>query len=121
MNYQEREAAKSEALDVLHDPEATTHKKAWYALHKLIAAHYWRAKEDVDRAKAPFRRRVHGHRYSPLYELDIDVYTRHWLWSNADTLLPPGVAQEIAAHWYYEPEEHKMLPKGMSMYGERSN
>lgn len=120
MNYEEREDAKRSAWAVLGDQKADLHTKAMYAL-RLIEAHYWRAKEDVDRSKAEFRRRVHGMRYSHFYELDIDVYTRHWLWANADRLLPPGVADEIARCWGYEPEQHKMLRKGMSMYGEQPN
>ena len=119
MDYFDQEEAKKEAWAVLRDKDATTDKKTWYALHKLIAAHYWREKNALEKSNAKFRRRVHGVRYSPHYELDIDVYTRHWMWANADRCLPPEVIAMITDFWGYRQEEHKMMPKGLSMYGEK--
>lgn len=117
MNNQECEDAKKEAWEVLRDPEATTWKKAWFTVHKLITADYWLVRDKVDFASYSFRRKVHGRRYMSGYKLDIDVYTRHWLWANGDTF-PSDIIQEIANRFYYEPECHKMMPKGSTMYVE---
>ena len=118
MNYNEQEAAKQEAWAVLRDPGATVYKKAWYALHKLCTPHYWRARQALEKEKAPFLRKVHGNRYSRYYELDIDVYTGHWLFANASLLFPAEVLDAIATYFSYTPQEHKLMQKGMTMYGE---
>lgn len=118
MNYQEREDAKKIAWAVLIRPDVSPREKAFHAL-KLIEAHYWRAREAVEGMPAPMRRKVHGRRYSRFYELDIDVYTRHWLWANGEKCLPASVLEVLKDDWFYEPEQHKMLGKGCSTYGER--
>lgn len=120
MDLKEREIAKKEAWNVLHDPEADVYKKAWYAVHKLIDAYYWGARKTLDKAKSPFRRRVHGKRFCRGYELGIDVYTRHWLWANGDRILPPDVLDVIRSVWGYSAEEHKLLPKGQTRYVDTS-
>jgi hypothetical protein len=68
-----------------------------------------------------FQRRVLGRRYSPWYELDIDVYTRHWLWANGDRVNEQDAVRYVIDEFGYAPEQNRFLPKGASIYREPSN
>lgn len=81
-------------------------------------AHYWRAKDALFNASAAFRKKVHGKRYQRSYQLEIDTYTRHWLWAIGCELIKDDqeALEYIMKELRYKPEECKYLPKGMSMY-----
>lgn len=91
-----------------------------YLLHYIIAAHYWRAREHIEESKnsKSLLRKIRGKKYYPGYTLDIDHYTRHWLWANHDRrdLFPIEVIESMKSDFFYEPEENKHLPNGMSCY-----
>lgn len=91
MDYYEREKRKAEAWKLLSAEDTSLTIKA-RALLLLIEAHYWRAREHLEARPKAEQRRIHGKRYCRGYELDIDVYTRHWLHANGDRM-PPEVVQ----------------------------
>ena len=114
MDYANRELLKREA-GAVHAAGGALHDRAWALLY-LIEAHYWRAKQAVDAAPPAFRRRVHGARYSPEYELCIDVYTRHWLHANGVRLGRPDELAYLSNEFGYSPEANACLPTGASEY-----
>lgn len=114
--YEEREDAKREGWHEIRNSDSVQ-KKAWYFLNRIIWAHYWRAREDVEQKKnkRSFLRAIRGKKYYPLYTLDIDHYTQHWLWANQESV-SPEVMKAIKEIYFYEPEENKFLPKGYTQY-----
>ena len=114
MDYYEREQQKSEAWKLLAAKDTSLTIKA-QALLRVIEAHYWRALEHLDALPRAAQRRIHGKRYSPGYQLDIDVYTRHWLHANGDRIAPE-VVECVRELWHYEPEQSRFLAKGYSIY-----
>jgi hypothetical protein len=114
MGYQEREQQKAEAWRLLEAEETSMTIKA-QALLRVIDAHYWRAREHLEARPRSEQRRIHGKRYSPGYQLDIDVYTRHWLHANGDRI-PSGVVECVREQWHYEPEPSRFLAKGQTSY-----
>jgi hypothetical protein len=114
MNYHEREQQKTEAWRLLGDPETSLMTKA-QALLRVIEAHYWEAREHLEARPISEQRRIHGKRYCPGYQLDIDVYARHWLHANGDSM-PPEVIETVREHWYYKPEPSRFLAKGQTSY-----
>jgi hypothetical protein len=120
MTYETQEALKREAWSVINDKTASVEKKAHAALYGLIQSHYERAVGHLEGAKKAFRKKVHGKNYSRYYELEIDTYIRHWLWANG-ACLAPEVLAKITEVWSYTPQEHELLPKGGTSYGDRPN
>jgi hypothetical protein len=118
LDFKARETLKSEAWSVIGG-DASNIDKAWALLY-VIEAHYWRAKQILEALPVVKQRRVHGKRYSKGYELDIDVYTRHWLWSNkdADALKNKScnLVELLKEFFGYEPEQSKFLPVGHTIY-----
>lgn len=115
LDYQQRETLKREASAVMNS-DATLHARSWAALH-FIEAHYWRALECLEDSSRTLQKKVYGINYGTGYELDIDVYTRHWLHANGDKLSDAitGYLKEV---FYYEAVESKYLPRGASIYRE---
>lgn len=114
MDYHKREQQKAEAWRLLGDTETSLTIKA-QALLRVIDAHYWEAKERLEARPKAEQRRIHGKRYAPGYQLDIDVYTRHWLHANGDRIAPE-VVEVVREQWCYEPEESRFLAKGQTSY-----
>lgn len=114
MDYHEREQQKAEAWRLLAAEETSLTIKA-QALLRVIDAHYWRAREHLEARPRAEQRRIHGKRYCPGYQLDIDVYTRHWLHANGDRIAPE-VVECVREQWYYEPEPSRFLAKGQTSY-----
>jgi len=119
MDYHEREKRKAEAWKLLSAEDTNLTIKA-QALLLLIDAHYWRAREHLEAMPKADQRRIHGKRYCRGYELDIDVYTRHWLHANGDRM-PPEVVQCVQDQWYYKPEQSPFLAKGQTSYSPHRN
>ena len=119
MDYHEREKRKAEAWKLLSAEDTSLTIKA-QALLLLIEAHYWRAREHLEARPKAEQRRIHGKRYCRGYELDIDVYTRHWLHANGDRM-PPEVVQCVRDQWYYEPEQSPFLAKNQTSYSPHRN
>ena len=114
MDYAEREQQKTEAWRLLTADDTSLPIKA-QALLRVIDAHYWRAREHLEARPRTEQRRIHGKRYCPAYQLDIDVYTRHWLHANGDRIAPE-VIDTVREQWYYEPEASRFLAKGQTSY-----
>lgn len=114
MDYHERERQKTEAWQLLAAENTSLTIKA-QALLRVIDAHYWRAREHLEARPRTEQRRIHGKRYSPGYQLEIDVYTRHWLHANADRIAP-DVIETVREQWHYEPEQSPFLAKGQTSY-----
>lgn len=85
------------------------------ALLRWIDECYWDARKHFEAMPKAVQKRIHGKRYSPGYEMDIDVYTRHWLAANGDKLAP-GVLDYVREHFGYEPEPSRFLGKGQTIY-----
>lgn len=115
MDYYEREEMKAEAWECIRSEYTSIEEKA-YALFRIIEAHYWRAKEQLADMPASFRRRVHGKRYSKSYELEIDIYTRHWLAANKNMPVGNDVIEYLINELGYKPEPSKFLPIGATSY-----
>jgi len=114
MDYNEREQQKTEAWKLLRSEETSLVIKA-QALLRVIDAHYWRARERLEEQPKSVQRRIHGKRYLPGYELDIDVYTRHWLHANRH-IIAPDVVECVREQWHYDPEPSRFLAKGQTIY-----
>jgi len=114
MDYHDLDKQKAEAWRLLASEETSLPIKA-QALLRVIDVHYWRAREHLESRPRSEQRRIHGKRYSPGYQLDIDVYTRHWLHANGDSIAPE-VVEYVREQWYYEPEQSKFLAKGQTSY-----
>lgn len=114
MDYLEREQQKSEAWTLLAAEDTSLPIKA-QALLRVIDAHYWRAREHIEALPRAAQRRIHGKRYCPGYQLDIDVYTRHWLHANGDRIAS-DVVDFVREQWSYEPEPSRFLAKGETSY-----
>lgn len=117
MDYFEREEMKAEAWHCLGSELLSINEKA-YALFRIIEAHYWRAREQLDDMPASFRRRVHGKRYSKFYELEIDIYTRNWLAANQNIPVGQDVFEYVINELGYKPVPSKYLPVGSTSYRE---
>lgn len=115
MGFEEREAMEKEAWKVIHSETATIHPKAQGML-KVIESNYWQAREDLESMPKAAQRRIHGKRYSPGYLLDIDVYTRHWMFAHKWIPIPYEVFQYVKSEFGYEPEESKFLHMGQISY-----
>lgn len=96
---------------------STVSEKSFYYINNIIWCHYWRAREDVENSinQKTLLRKIRGKKYFNNYKLDIDHYTKHWLYANKDSL-SQDVLNEIKKIWGYEPEENKFLPKGCTGY-----
>lgn len=96
--------------------------KRSFGFDLIISAHYVRAWAALQNSKAAFRRKVYGKRYSPGYELDIDVYTNNWLHSlrNHVALGRHSKARKdfLTYNPSYKPVRNKYLPDGMTIYQE---
>jgi hypothetical protein len=114
MDYHEREKNKAEAWKLLGSADTSLTIKA-QALLRVIEAHYWRAREHLEARPKAEQRRIHGRRYCPFYQLDIDVYTRHWLHANGDRIAPE-VIETLRDQWHYEPEASRFLARGQTSY-----
>jgi hypothetical protein len=115
LTYQQRETLKSEGWAIVAAVGLHIHFRA-NALLAVIEAHYWRADEVLQTQPLAFRRRVHGRRYSPGYELDIDVYTKHWLWANGAKVKEQDVVKFVQDEFGYQPERSRFLPEGRTIY-----
>lgn len=110
--YHEREEFKSEGwreISKTDDPN----KKAWFFLYRVIWSHYWRAREEIEKnsKRKSLLKKIRGKKYYPGYILDIDHYTKHWLWANKGMLDEATIKATE-----YEPEENKYLPEGRTSY-----
>ena len=114
--YQQREQIKSDALSEYVKTDCVK-RKAKLTIDGVIFAHYWRAREDIEKAKQTQTklRKIRGKKYYSGYILDIDHYTRHWLWANGDGQ-EPDVIEAIKDIYFYEAEHNKYMPKGSSYY-----
>ena len=117
MDYAAREQQKAEARKILNEETASLARKA-NALIGLIDAYYWRAREHLESLPKAEQRRIHGKRYCRGYQLDIDIYTRHWLYANGNQFAP-DVIEAVQELWCYEPEESRFLHKGKTTYSLR--
>jgi hypothetical protein len=118
IEHREREAMKLEASRIVHDPHVGAPGRA-QALLLWSEAHYWRAREHLDAQPPSFLSKVLGRKLPRGYELDIDVYTRHWLAAVAPSI--PGAADlvdVIGKQYGYRPERCAYLPPGRSMYAD---
>jgi hypothetical protein len=114
--YQEREAMKTEASRIVHDPSASEMQRA-AALLRWSEAHYWRAREHLDTAPLSFLRAVLVRMVPRGYELEIDTYTRHWLAAVAPSIHGAvDLIDVIGEQWGYRPERCAYLPPGRSIY-----
>lgn len=115
LDYYEREKLKQEGWNHISD-ENPPHQNAYYFLHKISKAHYFRAREalEVRPDYRKFLRKIVGKKYSPGYELDIDHYTQHWLHANKH--LMNEATFQYFTDWFYSPKESKYLPKGHTEY-----
>jgi len=115
LDYDEREKLKQEGWKNISD-DNQPHKNAYYFLHYIIKAHYWRAREALESTHnyRTFLRKIVGKKYSPGYELDIDHYTEHWLHANKHLMNEATLQYFI--DWFYSPKESKYLPKGHTTY-----
>lgn len=114
MEYKELEQQKAEAWRLLGDVGASQTIKA-QALLRVIEAHYLRARDHLESLPKSEQRRIHGRRYYHRYRLDIDVYTRHWLYANGH-IISQEVVDAVRREWGYEPESSPFLAKGKTSY-----
>lgn len=116
IEYAEREAMKAEASRIVHDPNASPPRRAHALLH-WCEAHYWRAREHLDRAPLSFLRAILEVSVPRGYELELDTYTRHWLAAVAPSI--PGAEDllgVVSEHYGYRPERCAYLPPGRTCY-----
>jgi hypothetical protein len=116
MKYKEREDLKREGWNLLQKSE-TPHEKCSAFMHFIIPSHYWRARENLENRKDYKKclKVIFGKKYFPGYEMDIDHYTEHWLYSHKIILsVYKGVLESCSE--FYEPKESKYLPQGFSIY-----
>ena len=85
------------------------------AVLRWIDECYWDARKHFEAMPKSVQKRIHGKRYCLGYELDIDVYTRHWLAANSDKLAP-GMLDFVREHFGYKPESSRFLEKGQTIY-----
>lgn len=109
MEYEERERLKEEGWKLFSESK-TSHGKAGAIMRFVVLAHYYRAVENLKKSQI---KKIVGKKYVPGYELDIDDYSRHWLFSMKDHF--QSDVFEALCEWY-EPEECKFLPKGCTCY-----
>ena len=115
MEYLEREELKREAWRQYASKTTSTYQKA-YAILEIIRAHYWRAREGLEARTVTKQKIIHGKRYCKGYQLDIDVYTKHWLFANGEKLVSKDVLNCIKDSFGYEPVKSKYLPPGFTSY-----
>ncbi len=116
IEYREREAMKTEASRIVHDPDASTDARA-HALLLWAQAHYWRAREHLDEAPLSLRRAVYGRPIHRGYQLELDLYTRHWLAAVAPMISGAACLVPLVGEQYgYLPERCACLPPGRSIY-----
>ncbi len=116
IDYQDREAMKTEASRIVHDPAVSECQRA-HALLQWAEAHYWRARESLDEKPHSFLAALLGRSIPRGYELELDTYTRHWLAAVAPSL--PGATDlipVIGEQYGYRPERCAYLPPGHSLY-----
>ena len=117
LDYHQREKLKHEASVVFHgDFDVPTRATA---LLYWCESHYWRAKEDLEGCTKAVQRKVHGKRYMPGYELELEVYTRHWLWALGSKLAGDDILNYISDTYGFTPEKSKFLEKGKTIYSVR--
>ena len=114
ITYTEREQLKKAAWLRINDADTSLLVKS-QALLDVIEAHYWRARESLEKQPKSEQRRIHGKRYCKGYELDIDVYTGHWLYANGNRIAPEIIAA-VLMYWGYEPAESPFLMQGLTSY-----
>ena len=115
-SYREMEDAKklfyeSKGVDSLE-------KQANLAINGLIWAHYWRAREFLEKSRATNKKLklIRGKKYYKYYVLDIDHYTNHWLAANGERLLGKELMKTIEQIYGYKPEQNKYMAEGCSSY-----
>lgn len=115
-DHHEREKMKSEAWSKICSKESSDREKAFNIL-KLIEAHYWRAREHFDMMGAKFKKKVLGENYVPRCKntLEIDAYTKNWLWSNKHGF-NEKIIDLIKEEWGYEPIKSDYMNKGHTSY-----
>jgi len=111
--YEQREIIKKEAWEILRS-DAHIHIKS-QAMLNIIDAHYWRAREGFDKYPKKTQRRIHGKRFLRGYQLDIDVYTRHWLWAQEMAPIDKSVRDYVIKN-FYTPEQSRFMGKGKTTY-----
>lgn len=116
LTYEMRERLKSEGWDLFKKSESSYAKRN-ILMHFIINAHYWRAREEVKARKSPKRalKMIYPFHYTPGYEMDIDHYTPHWLFSQRNQPFMTKEVYEACKEWY-QPKKSKYLPDGMTVY-----
>ena len=114
-SYEEREEIKQRAWKGFYNGD--DRQKVHCLLHGIIWAHYWRAREDLEENKKIYRKVMNEmyREYIEGYQLDIDRYTNHWLYSMKEKV-SESVLKILKEEWHYEPQEFKYLPKGATIY-----
>lgn len=116
MDYDEREKLKSEGWKEFNEATTPSHK-ANIILHRIITAHYWRAKEELEHRRdcKSCLRKIRGKKYYPGYELDIDHYAENWIYAQRNRdFMKDGVYEELLKS--YEPIKSNYLPDDCSVY-----
>lgn len=123
-HYELREEYKDIAWKIIKKSirENNFHRAAFFLIHGVIDAHYWRAREHLEsyneKDYQKIMKLIRGKKYYRYYRLEIDHYTHNWLWANGDRteLFPKELVEYIEEHYSYSPKECKYLPKGASIY-----
>lgn len=114
--YKECEDLKNEAWKAFYETTSIP-KKSSILMHGIIQAHYWRARESLEERKDCKKclQKIFKNKYCPGYEMDIDHYTEHWLFSMKNAPFMTPELYEICSEWY-EPKESIYLPPGCTIY-----
>lgn len=118
MPYKQRENIKKIGWEAYHR-DTTPDEKA-YGLLMVIDSHYWRAREFLESnpKKKSFLKKLLPKKYSPGYELDIDHYTPHWMFS-MKKFISQHVLDVLESKYGYKMEGSPYLPEGMTVYLEK--
>lgn len=114
-SWEKREALKKWVWPLIHK-ENNPSENARYIVNFVIYCHYWRAREHLENQPTKLLlRKAAGAHYYDGYQLDIDLYTKHWLHAMG-YFFDSEVLNAIETEWGYKPQETKFLPEGNTMY-----
>ncbi len=116
MDYESREKLKAEGWELFGKAQSA-HAKRNVLMHFIITAHYWRAREAIEARKSPKKalKMIYALYYTPGYEMDIDHYTPHWLFSQRNQRFMTKEIYDACKEWY-QPKRSNYLPEGMTLY-----
>lgn len=105
---------REEGIELLKN-KRESYVAAQIYLHLIMTADYWLARNEINRQKDKRKllRKIAPKKYYKGYELDIDHYTEHYLYSNKH-LLNEAVYRELCE--FYTPKKCKYLPMGCTKY-----